>query len=171
MERPAGERAVLTRHPDHQVGVVDVAVVGEEPSHAPAHLLGAGFSLLSAKQYTAESRVSVAPTFDAGAGTTEEVNIDTERGIAQSSAVATLAQAALGSNTSPSDLLDRVSVDPVGESTILAIRYTHTDPAAAYRGADAFAQAYLDFRASQADEATRQARNLLADEKATKHDL
>jgi len=130
-------------------------------------VLGAGFSLLSTKQYTAESRVSVTPLFDAGTGTTDEVNIDTERGIAQSSAVATLAQGTLNSNASPSELLDRVSVDPVGESTILAIRYTHSDPQAAYRGADAFAQAYLDFRASQADEATRQARTLLTDEKAT----
>jgi len=129
-------------------------------------VLGIGFSLLSTKQYTAESRVSVTPIFDAGAGTTEEVNIDTERGIAQSSAVATLAQGTLGSSTSPSDLLDRVSVDPVGESTILAIRYTHTDPEAAYRGAAAFAQAYLDFRASQADEATRQARQQLTEEQS-----
>ena len=129
-------------------------------------VLGAGFSLLSTKQYTAESRVSVTPISDPGAGTTEEVNIDTERGIAQSSAVATLAQGSLNSNASPSELLDRVSVDPGGEPTILAIRYTHTDPETAYRGADAFAQAYLDFRASQADEATRQARLQLTDEQA-----
>ena len=129
-------------------------------------VLGAGFSLLSTKQYTAESRVSVTPIFDPGADSSEEVNIDTERGIAQSSAVATLAQGTLNSNASASELLDRVSVEVVGESTILAIRYTHTDPEAAYRGADAFAQAYLDFRASQADEATRQARQQLTDEQA-----
>ncbi len=129
-------------------------------------LLGAAYSVLSTKVYTAESRVSVTAIFDPGAGTSEEVNIDTERGIAQSSAVALLAQRSLRTDTTASDLLDRVSVDPVGESTILAIRYTHTDPETAYRGAGAFAQAYLDFRASQADEATRQARQQLVAEQS-----
>ncbi len=129
-------------------------------------LLGALVSVLSTKEYTAESRVSVAPTSESGEGASEEVNIDTERGIAQSSAVATIAQDILGTDASPSDLLARVNVNPVGESTILAIRYTHVDPEEADRGADAFAQAYLDFRASEADAAARQTRQQLKAEQA-----
>jgi capsular exopolysaccharide synthesis family protein len=128
-------------------------------------VLGAAYSVLSTKEYSSESRVLVTPVFDASDGTTEAVNIDTERGIARSSAVATIAQGILGSDTSPSDLLDRVSVDPVGDSEILSIRYTHTDPEAAFRGAAAFAEAYLQFRTDQADEATRSVRQQLNDEK------
>jgi capsular exopolysaccharide synthesis family protein len=133
-------------------------------------VLGAAFSVLSTKTYTSESRVSVTPIFDPGTGTSGEVNVDTEIGIAQSSAVATIAQRTLRSQASPSELLDRVSVNAVGDSTIIAVRYTHADPDAAFRGANAFAEAYLEFRASQADAATRQARQLLEDEKSTNED-
>jgi capsular exopolysaccharide synthesis family protein len=121
-------------------------------------VLGAAYSVLSTKQYTAESRVSVTPVFDPSSPQGEEVNIETERGIAKSSAVAGIAQEILGSNTSPADLLDRLSVSVVGDSTILSIKYSHTDPESAFRGANAFAQAYLDFRSSEADSANRQAR-------------
>jgi capsular exopolysaccharide synthesis family protein len=129
-------------------------------------IVGAAFSMLSTKEYTSESRVSVTAIFDPGEGATDPVNIDTEVGIAKSSAVATIAQGTLNTQASPSDLLDRVGVTPVGDSTILKISYTHPDPDAAYRGAAAFAEAYLEFRGQQADEATRQQRQLLESEKA-----
>ena len=131
-------------------------------------VLGAAYSVLSTKEYTAESRVSVTPVFDPANGSTPEVNIDTERGIAKSSAVAVIAQRILGSATEPSDLLARLSVSPVGDSTILAFRYTHTDPDASYRGANAFAQAYLGFRSDEADTATSQARQAIEDRRAAK---
>jgi capsular exopolysaccharide synthesis family protein len=131
-------------------------------------VLGAAYSVLSTKEYTAESRVSVTPVFDPSTSSTPEVNIDTERGIAKSSAVAVIARRILGSGTEPTDLLARLSVSPVGDSTILAFRYTHTNPDAAYRGANAFAQAYLDFRTDEADTATSQARQAIEDRRATK---
>jgi len=128
--------------------------------------LGAAYSIVSPKEYTSESRVSVTAIFDPGEDSTEPVNIDTEVGIAKSSAVATLAQEQLNTESSPSDLLERVSVSPVQESTILAIRYTHPNAQAAYRGASAFAQAYLQFRAQEADAATRQQRRQLESERS-----
>jgi capsular exopolysaccharide synthesis family protein len=133
-------------------------------------VLGAAYSVLSTKQYTAESRVSVNPVFDPSSPSQEEVNIDTERGIAKSSAVAAIAQDILGSDTSPADLLDRLSVSVVGESTILSIQYAHPDPQSAFRGANAFAQAYLDFRSSEADTLNRQARQQTEDERDAKID-
>lgn len=142
--------AAIRRRRTLIVGVVAAFVV-----------LGAGWALVSPKSYTSESRVQVTPAFQPGAGTTEEVNIDTERGIAQSSAVAAIAAQLLSSTEDPSDLLDHVTVEAVGDSTILAIRYADADPQAAFRGADAFARAYLRFRTQQADEATRLARQQL----------
>ena len=129
-------------------------------------VIGATLSLLSTKEFTSESRVSVTPVFAPGTADSDEVNIDTERGIAKSSAVATIAQRRLDSDTSPSDLLDQLTVDPVGESTILAIRYRSGNPESAQQGADAFARAYLEFRGAEADRATSQAREDIVEERA-----
>jgi len=126
-------------------------------------LLGVGVTLVSTKQYTAESRVLVEPVAAPGDTSAEPVNVDTERGVAKSLAVADIAAGIMGNGAEASDLISHVAVDPVSESSILEIRYTATSPQRAYKGADAFAEAYLQFRSNEADEATREARRQLED--------
>lgn len=76
-------------------------------------------------------------------------NIDTERQVVDSEAVASLAAAELEGNPDPDELLSGLSVGGVPETEILNIRYAHPDPQEPQRRAQAFASAYLEFRRQQ----------------------
>ena len=111
-------------------------------------------TFLMTKQYTAQARVLVNPVVDpTGNGSPEEVNIDTERGVAKSGAVAELAANALGGQQSASDLVDHLSVSVISDSVILRFEYTDTSATAAFEGAKAFSEEYLTFRRRQANTA------------------
>lgn len=111
--------------------------------------------------YTAEARVLVRPTVSPGDTSTEEVNIDTERGVGQSLAVAAIAAETLTAAESPSALLSGLSVEPVPDSQILVFSYSDDTPRSAFRAADAFANAYLQFRRQEADAVTQAGRQVL----------
>lgn len=96
-----------------------------------------------------QSRATVLLTPNAGDGS-GEVNPDTEEGLVLSTAVAERAKKAMGSPLPASELLAGVGVE-ASESNVIAITYGAADPALARQGAQAFAQAYLDFKRERAE--------------------
>ena len=129
-------------------------------------LLAVVATLVMSKVYVSESRVLVRPVLDPSDQTSEEVNIDTERGVARSLSVATIAAGILDTETSPSTLLRSLSVEPVSDSQILVFSFSAGDPDEAFEAADAFAAAYLQFRTQEADSARSQVKAALEAQRA-----
>jgi capsular exopolysaccharide synthesis family protein len=78
------------------------------------------------------------------------LNLDTERRVVQSVAVATLAAQEMRAVEPPRTLLSRLSVDVPTNTQILQITYSHPNPLTAQDGARAFSAAYLTFKSEQA---------------------
>jgi polysaccharide biosynthesis transport protein len=76
----------------------------------------------------------------------QQVNINNEKQVALSSAVAVRAGRFLNSPAPPSELLQHASVDVPADSQILEIHYSDPIPRTAQRGADSFARAYIEYR-------------------------
>jgi capsular exopolysaccharide synthesis family protein len=78
--------------------------------------------------------------------------------------VAALARESLGTDQTIAWLLDRLSVTVPEEAQILEFSFSAFAPAQASQGAQAFADAYLDFKATQALETIQDRRDKLGDE-------
>jgi capsular exopolysaccharide synthesis family protein len=89
------------------------------------------------------------PASQSGAG--DAINMSTQKEIARSLEVAELSAEALNTTASPLELLEKLEVGVRPNSSILVIRYSAATAAAAQKGADAFAAAYLSYRAAQAE--------------------
>jgi len=76
----------------------------------------------------------------------QQVNINNEKQVALSSAVAVLAGEFLDSPATPDELLQHASVDVPPNSQVLEIHYSDPIPRTAQRGANSFARAYIDYR-------------------------
>jgi capsular exopolysaccharide synthesis family protein len=109
-----------------------------------------GMSLLQDPTYVAEARVLVRPVPLGTSGDVERPNMITERQLARSSPVTSIAAATLAEPAD--DIIGGLGVDVIDETEILIFSYTSGEPAAAARGAQAFADAYLSFRQQQARE-------------------
>jgi succinoglycan biosynthesis transport protein ExoP len=128
--------------------------------------LGAGWlaNTSLSPTYVSQANVLVEPTgvsstTVANGRTSGEINLDTEAQLVKSAEVATKAQAELGSTTPLTELVDQVTITVPPNSQILSIAFEADSATAAQRGAQAFAQAYLDSRAelAAADVTTRTA--------------
>ncbi|MGH2662866.1 MAG: polysaccharide biosynthesis tyrosine autokinase [Actinomycetota bacterium] len=124
-------------------------VIGATVLGVAASLL---YSFLQTPMYEAQAKVLVRPVTLSPAELTAPVppNLETERGLAASVTVADRVVDELQLSESPHDLVASLQVDVVTGSDFLSIRYEHTDPVEAQRLAQAFAEAYLDFRRDQA---------------------
>lgn len=115
------------------------------------------FSFRQTPIYTSVAKVQVKPPtvnqYLQNVPVSTLVSMDTERQIASSAKVAELAAETLGTDRSPEDLLESLSVSVPTNTQILEIGFSDPDPAAAQAGAAAFTQAYLDFKVQQATEA------------------
>jgi succinoglycan biosynthesis transport protein ExoP len=111
---------------------------------------GLGYSVATTPVYSATAEVLVRPIslnpLDAG---TEDLSLETEREVVLSTSVATAAGRRLGT-PDPAALLERVDVEIPAETQVLEIVYTDPVPRRAAQGAEAFAEAYLQFRTRQA---------------------
>jgi capsular exopolysaccharide synthesis family protein len=76
----------------------------------------------------------------------QQVNINNEKQVALSSAVAALAGRYLHSPAAPDELLQHLSVEVPADSQVLEINYSDPIPRTAQRGADSFAKAYIEYR-------------------------
>jgi succinoglycan biosynthesis transport protein ExoP len=120
------------------------------------------FSFRQTPIYEATAQVLVTPTnvsqlVQGGVPAASLVSMDTERQIAQSSAVAQLAAEQLGA-IDAGRVQDATTVDVPTNTQFLDITYSSPDPAVAQAGAQAVAESYLKFRGQAAiDNATRAA--------------
>jgi non-specific protein-tyrosine kinase len=77
-------------------------------------------------------------------------NLDTERELILSQAVAGVVRRTLHLGTSVDDLLRHVAVEVVSDTEVLVIKYDDPDPHVAARLANGFAAGYVDFRTQEA---------------------
>ena len=95
---------------------------------------------------------------------TPDLDAQTESNLATSVAVATLAQGLMGTSESPEQLLRKVSANMVNGTQFLTISFTDPDPATAQQGAEAFSEAYLQYREQQAQEVVQRQTDAIAGE-------
>lgn len=105
------------------------------------------FSFTRAPTYTAEARVLI-NTPPTSATNVPPVNLETERHVAASEEVARVVESELGSELSAADLSDSLNVTQVTGSEILEFEFSAGDATLAQRGADAFADTYVQQRSA-----------------------
>ena len=107
------------------------------------------FSYRQTPRYSATSRVLVRATSD-DPNAYYTINLDTERGLAQSAAVAEVVKRDTGSPSTPDQLLSGLSVSVEPSTEILLMQYQASQAVQARDLANAFAEGYLEFRRGQA---------------------
>jgi capsular exopolysaccharide synthesis family protein len=126
-----------------EVGIVALAALG-------AALF---FSFRATPIYEGRAKVLVRPIQNVTSSSVslpQAPNLDTERELAISQTVAQKARSDLGLALSVDDLLARVKVSVVADTEVLLVAYDDPDPVTAAKVANGFADAYVDFRTSQA---------------------
>ena len=137
---PVDHLGVIARHRSAVVAVF-VWAIG----------LAALYSFTRTSVFTSEASVLVRPAVTS-IGTSEgDVNPDTESQVVGSTAVARIAARELDGHPSIERMLANIEVDVPENTEILRISYSSPDPISAKEGAGAFADAYLEFRRSQAE--------------------
>jgi Mrp family chromosome partitioning ATPase len=122
--------------------VVALAVIG----------LAVGGALLMTrpKVYTSSAQILVQDASSTDPSqSAKKINLDTEVAIVKSQQVAVRAKALLRSDESPTSLPGHIEVTAIPNSSVLAISYNASSPAAAQQGAQQYARAYLDNRIEQ----------------------
>jgi capsular polysaccharide biosynthesis protein len=121
-------------------------------------LLGLGFGVawfqLAPRQYEASSVIAISPITGELFSSTpvnQLVNTATESAIARSGEVASRAAEIAGLEGDVRDIQERVSVAVPLNSLVMEISYRATTATDAAAGANAFAESYLEFRASAAE--------------------
>ncbi|MFL5737250.1 MAG: polysaccharide biosynthesis tyrosine autokinase [Actinomycetota bacterium] len=118
-------------------------------------LLAAAYAFLAPKSYRSKAVVEVKPTQVnladlATAGLDKALNMDTERQVASSQAVANLAADAMGWAGTPQGLVKHVAVDNPTDTQVLEITFNGSSGLQAQQGAAALANAYLKYRQDKA---------------------
>jgi tyrosine-protein kinase len=108
------------------------------------------FSFRQTPVYTSDARVYVTPIGPSASATTATVNLETERGLVDSVAVASIVRSDLGLSQPADALLRNLDVSVETDTAILDVRYTDRVPSTAQQLANGFADAYLKFRHEQA---------------------
>jgi capsular exopolysaccharide synthesis family protein len=135
--------------------------------------LGLGFLYASRQpaMYTSQAKVlvlqasAVSPNIpNTGGQAGKPLNLETEVQIVESSAVAEAVQKDLNTDQTIQSLLKHVKADYAVESQVLVISFSAGTPDAAQAGAQSFAQAYLDFKNTQANAVVSQQRAGLDDQ-------
>jgi capsular exopolysaccharide synthesis family protein len=145
---------VLRRHRGLIAAVAGVALV-----------LAGLYSFLRTPVYSSKAEVLIRPItsdrFGDGGRPGDLLSLETEREVVLSSAVADLAVAKLvppdeagAVEGLAESLLEHVAVEIPPDSQVLEIVYSDTDRERAQRGAQAFAESYLDFKRKQALDAS-----------------
>ena len=100
--------------------------------------------------YQSQAQVLVQPFSleTENAATPDDVGLETEALIATSPAVAQVAAKGIGSDDAAA-LLDNLTVSVAPDTSFLVFLYAHRDPQEAARRAQAFADAYVEYRTDQ----------------------
>ena len=110
---------------------------------------GVLYSLTLKPSYVATSEVLLSAETDPSGTVTTEISPDTEAQVATSPDVAVKAKSLFETDMQPTELIKSVAVSLPADSFILDFKFTAPTPAEAQAGANAFADAYLDFKAEQ----------------------
>lgn len=127
-----------------------------------------GVSLLQEPVYTAETEVVISQVRRTEDVSLEElvasnVVVQTQRQVVTSRSVTERVIERLDLRTTPRELVEQVTVTAVADTKVLRIEASDPDPRAAASLADAYAEAYLDFRRDQAVEDLRAAQGALGE--------
>lgn len=118
--------------------------------------VGVGVLAVSPKIYESTTSVLVQPTGDdtnvTNGRTAATINLDTEAQIVTSTDVAARSVKLMQSSLGPRDLAKKVSVQVPANTSVLKITFAASSPTGAQKGAEAFAQAYLDNRKGDAED-------------------
>ncbi len=117
-------------------------------------VLGGLYTFKKGVTYTSNSSIVIRPILSDPFvdNRIEDVGADTQAKVLDSTVVATTVAKRLKLDKDPKDLVNRLTVDnPVG-TLILNISFAASTPERAQAGAQAFAQAYLDYRRTNAEE-------------------
>ena len=90
---------------------------------------------------------------------TSLLNLDTEKRIVESVAVATIAGEQVRPAETPPELINKLSVQVPANTQILQIKFSDANPLRAQAGAKAFSEAYLKFKSQQASQAATSVRS------------
>lgn len=115
-------------------------------------VLAALYSYTRTPSYTATAEVLVRPTLTNPLEPVraDDISLQTEMRIATSGDVAELARQKMGTDQSVTALVKNVDVTAPADTAILTFTYSDHDRRTAQRGAQAFADAYLEFKANEA---------------------
>jgi polysaccharide biosynthesis transport protein len=138
-------------------------------------LLGAALAAVRTYQqvplYEATASVLVRPLgaspIETGLRPNQAVDMASERQIMRSHAVAAIAAKKMRVTATPDELLRHVSADVAPSSQIVRVHFRYVEPAVAQRGANAFADAFLQFRKENAVRQVRNSRSSLRRQIAT----
>lgn len=117
--------------------------------------IAAGVGTSLPKTYTATAVVTVSPittTPFSSSSLTQQINIETERNVMASTSVAADAAELLRDDSKPASLLSTISVSSPPDSLVLRVSYVGPSPERAAQVANAFADAYLKYRAAGAED-------------------
>ncbi len=120
-------------------------------------VLGGLYSYKGGSNYTSNASLVIRPilTDPFADNRIEDVGADTQAKVLDSTVVAKTVAKRLKLERDPKDLVNRLTVEnPIG-TLILNIAFSATTPERAQAGAQAFAQAYLDYRRNDAEETKR----------------
>lgn len=114
--------------------------------------LSIAYSYSRSPVYSASAGILVRPALTSLTSTTRPAELDsqTETSLATSVAVAALARQGMDSSEAPRQLLKRVTANMVTGTQFLTVSFSDADPETAQRGAQAFGDAYLQYRRDQA---------------------
>jgi tyrosine-protein kinase len=147
------------QHPDHQTDLRDyIRVLRARKFEVLVIALAAFvtamfFSFRSSPVYEGRAKVLVRPVQNftsTSVSLPQAPNLDTERELILSQAVAQNVRTDLHLPLSLDGLLAKVKVAVVADTEILVLKYDDPDPVMAARVANGFADAYVEFRTSQA---------------------
>src|SRR5664279_620928 len=131
-------------------------------------VLGGLYTLKKGVTYTSNSSVVIRPILSDpfADNRIEDVGADTQAKVLDSTVVASTVAKRLKLDKDPKDLVNRLTVDnPIG-TLILNISFAASTPERAQAGAQAFAQAYLDYRRTNAEETQKRTIAELTDQQA-----
>jgi capsular exopolysaccharide synthesis family protein len=121
--------------------------------------LAGSYSFTRTPMYTALAEVLIQPTTASSQFRPDQlVSLDTETRLAKSAPVAEIAKETLRSPLSIPQLLKKVGVTTLQDALVLDISYTDGNAKASAAGADAFANAYLEYKRDRAVDAATTAR-------------
>jgi succinoglycan biosynthesis transport protein ExoP len=117
--------------------------------------LAAGYSYSRPEVYSTTAQVLVRPILiqPDDPDPLDSISMETEAQLVESTPVARLARTSLGTDAGVDDLTKRLSVATPENTQILQITFTDATAEGARAGAQAFARAYLEFKAQQAQDA------------------